>query len=238
MTEHTSGCVVCGAALQYASAARVMACAYCGGEDSTNAWCQAEHYVCDTCHSGDAKAVIERACAASTSTDPMAVARALMAHPKVKLHGPEHHFLVPAALLAAWFNLTDPAKKAACLAEARRRSDTVVGGMCGLHGTCGAAVGAGIFLSIVTGTTPLSTDTWRLSNLCTAECLGVIARAGGPRCCKRDTWLAILTAARFARQQLGVALHAGGGDPCAYSTRNAQCLQGACPFHRGGPVSG
>ena len=179
-----------------------------------------------------------RACLASAVTDPVALATGLMQHPKVKMHGPEHHFLVPAALLTAYDNLRgDPSAKASHLREARRRAETVIGGMCGFHGACGAAIGIGIFVSLVTGATPLAREAWSLSNLATSEALAVIARRGGPRCCKRDTWLAILAAVRFARAHLGVTLPLGPRDPCGFSGKNRECLEQRCPFYRGGAAA-
>jgi hypothetical protein len=45
---------------------------------------------------------------------------------------------------------------------------------------CGAGMGTGIFISIVTGATSLSIEEWRLSNLATAKSLLSISEHGGP----------------------------------------------------------
>ena len=85
----------------------------------------------------------------------------LMQNPHVPMHGPEHHFLVPAMLLAAYYNtIGEPYRKSRVLGLARERSGLVKGGSCGLLGDCGAAVGTGIFIPIITGATPLSLDEW------------------------------------------------------------------------------
>ncbi|BDG02245.1 DUF5714 domain-containing protein [Anaeromyxobacter oryzae] len=229
--EHRSGCLVCGAALEYLAAAEPMACVGCGAPALSTARCRAGHFVCDTCHSASAKDVIERACAGTASTDPLAISRELMRHPKLKMHGPEHHLLVPAAFLAALANARgEPGEKPRLVAEARRRSDPVAGGFCGFQGACGAAIGAGIAVSLATGATPLSTQPWRLANAATARALDVVSRVGGPRCCKRDTWLVLLALVRFAREHLGVAL-GGRGEPCTFGGLNAECLADRCPFH-------
>ena len=77
-------------------------------------------------------------------------------------------------------------------------------GFCGFYGNCGAAVGTGIFASLVTNATPLSIADWKLANLVTAKSLYVIAQHGGPRCCKRTTFLALLEAANFVKEHFGV----------------------------------
>lgn len=222
---------MCGAALEYLASAEPMSCASCGTGASSAARCREGHFVCDACHSGSAKDVIERFCLATDATDPLEISRALMRHPKLKMHGPEHHFLVPAALLAAHANARGaPGDKPRLVAEARRRSDPVAGGFCGFQGACGAAIGVGIYVSVATGATPLAREPWALANGATARALGVLARVGGPRCCKRTTWLAMLSAIRFARERLGVELRGGGG-PCEFTALNAECLETRCPFH-------
>lgn len=229
--EHRAGCLLCGAELVYLPAAEPMACAGCGAPAQSNARCARGHFVCDACHSGSAKDVIERCCAGTHSRDPVEIARTLMRHPKLKLHGPEHHFLVPAALLAADGNARGTrAETPRRLAEARRRTDPVGGGFCGLQGACGAAIGAGVYVSVVTGATPLAREPWALANAATARALSVLAAVGGPRCCKRTTSLVLLATMRFAREKLGVRLDGRGG-ACEVSDRNAECLEDRCPFY-------
>jgi hypothetical protein len=226
-----SGCLVCGAALEYRAEAAPVACAWCRAATSSPVTCGAGHFVCDPCHAAPARDVIERACLASDSTDPVALATALMRHPGLELHGPEHHFLVPAVLLTAAANARgQAADRARLLHEARRRSDAVPGGACGFQGACGAGVGVGIFASIATGATPLARGAWGAANLATGRALTVIGSLGGPRCCKRTTWLALLTGIRFAREALGLRL-AGRGPACQWNELNGECQGEPCPFH-------
>ena len=230
---HAQGCLVCGVELAYAQEATPATCAVCGVEEPSTTRCRDGHYACDACHSGEAKDVIERACGKASTRDPVALATALMRHPAVKMHGPEHHFLVPATLLAAWSSATGAPGREAMLAEARRRSDSVVGGSCGYHGACGSGVGVGIFASLATGATPRSGASWGRSNRATARALQVIGDAGGPRCCKRTSWLALLSGIRFAREELGVTLEARA-PRCEFHARNDDCLELGCPFYPAG----
>jgi len=232
-TSHALGCTVCGAEIAYAQVAAPARCAICGIEEASPVRCLDGHFVCDACHSGSAKDVIERACRLHEGRDPVALATALMRHPAVKMHGPEHHLLVPAALLATWAGATGAPDRPRLLAEARRRSDTVVGGSCGFHGACGSGVGVGIFVSLASGATPRSGPSWGQANRATGRALQVIGDVGGPRCCKRTTWLALLSGIRFAREELGVKL-AGTGPRCEFHGRNDDCLETGCPFYPAG----
>ena len=77
--------------------------------------------------------------------------------------------------------------------------------------------------------TPLSTDTWRLCNLCTARALEQVALNGGPRCCKRDSYLSILSAVDFVKENLGVEMERTDVT-CSRSQINNQCIGRKCPF--------
>jgi hypothetical protein len=72
-----------------------------------------------------------------------------------------------------------------------------------------------------------------LANLMTSESLRVIANLGGPRCCKRDVFLALRAAAAFLDKELYVALPVEELVVCEFSALNRECLKEACPFFRG-----
>ena len=154
--EHQSGCLVCGAELLYRQSAENMACLLCGKEFESTAACANGHFICDACHGLGALDWIESRCRTSDSRDPIALAVELMAHPGVKMHGPEHHFLFPAAMAAAYANtIGRPEEKSGWLNLIRQRSQIVPGGFCGFQGACGAGIGMGIFMSVVTGSSTL-----------------------------------------------------------------------------------
>ena len=67
----------------------------------------------------------------------------------------------------------------------------------------------------------------------TARALESIGKTGGPRCCKRDSWLAILAAVDFVREHLGVEM-ARTVPLCSHSSRNRQCIGKDCPFSSAG----
>jgi hypothetical protein len=234
--EHKSGCAFCGKELQYLDRAEELHCIFCNRTFSTEARCVDGHFVCDACHALSANDLIERFTIASDSTDPVAMALTLMKAAPLKMHGPEHHFLVPAVLLAAFYNMTGPqAEKETRIRKARRRAEHVLGGFCGFYGACGAAVGTGIFMSIMTEATPLSHEEWRLANLVTADSLHTIALAGGPRCCKRNSFLALLEAVRFVKEHFQVALPSGDAAlVCEFMQLNEECKKEDCRFYPAG----
>lgn len=231
MTETETGCLLCGAPLEYLERASRLRCVLCGKEREGNVECAEGHYVCDRCHALGARRIIEEVCRETPRIDPIGLAVSLMRLPSVHMHGPEHHFLVPAVLLATYLNAAGrSAQKEAPVKEARSRSEAVPGGVCGNWGACGAAIGVGTFVSLATGATPLSTDAWRLANGATARVLARIAASGGPRCCKRDTFHALLEAIDIVRDALGVELPIEGPVVCDFHSGNRECLGAQCPF--------
>lgn len=78
------------------------------------------------------------------------------------MHGPEHHVMVGSALLTAYKNAGGEIDLVKALSEMQARGKKVPGGACGFWGACGAGVSAGMFVSIVTGSTPLTNEAWGL----------------------------------------------------------------------------
>lgn len=227
--EHPhAGCLLCGGALRYSPQAETRTCALCGGGFSSAAACEQGHFVCDACHASALPAVLAHL-RAGGGRDPLALFDEAVALDGVHLHGPEHHTIVPAVLLTAYRNNGGALDLSAALAEAARRGQSVPGGICGGWGVCGAAAGAGIFASILTGSSPLNGPAWGAPMALSARCLERIGRVGGPRCCKRTARLAIETAAAFSREELGVEMPAAPG-PCAFARQNAECIGGRCPY--------
>ena len=230
--DHKTGCLVCGKQLVYIESASSAACSYCGALSQTNAACTDGHYVCDSCHGASAKDLIEKYCINTSSTDPIAQAFLLMNNPAVKMHGPEHHFLIPAVLLSSYFNQKGlPAEqRVKSIREARKRAEDVKGGFCGFHGACGAAIGSGIFVSIMSKATPLSVGEWKLSNRMTAESLSKISEQDGPRCCKRSLFLSIISAVDFLAREFGVEIVTNRRPICTFSALNKECHHANCAF--------
>lgn len=229
--EHKMGCSVCGKPLNYSLTTESVKCILCLNDFSSQVQCVDGHFVCDNCHQLKANDVISMYCKNSLLTDPLNIVEDIMQHPAVKMHGPEHHFLVPAALVTAYYNIKGlSGEKEKALKMARERAEKVPGGFCGLNGACGAGIGTGIFISIITGSTPLAAEEWKLSNLMTARSLDLIARSGGPRCCKRDTFIALRVAAEFLEELNGVKLPINPEIICRYYPLNKECLKHNCVF--------
>lgn len=189
--------------------------------------------VCSSCRDKSVKEVIYDWCLNSNRIDPIEMATHLMKFPGFKIHCPEHHFLVPAVLLSAYSNYTNNQKDKLekWLMAARQRSEKVPGAFCGTHGSCGAAVGTGMFISIITGATPYKIEEWRLANSITGRSLLKMAVYGGPRCCKRVSFVAIQEACSFLSEYFDISLSVHEKIECAFHSENQECLKNDCPFY-------
>ena len=222
-------CLICSSPLEYLTAQVQMTCALCGSVYPSKTRCERGHYVCDRCHAQGIDQIFG-VCLRETSRDPLEVLEKLMALPFCHMHGPEHHIMVGAALLTAYRNAGGQIDLEKALREMRARGAQVPGGACGFWGACGAGVSTGMFVSIATAATPLSAESWGLANAMTSRALAAIGSHGGPRCCKRDSFLAVQAAVSFCREHLGVEMECTT-PTCPHSHRNAQCLRENCPFH-------
>ncbi len=230
--HYKANCLVCGAELKYEDNYTKTRCHFCQEEYESNVMCINGHFVCDQCHSLPANEVISHLCINTKAKDPIELAVSLMKSPKVAMHGPEHHFLVPAVLLSSYYNFkNDSTVKEEKIKIAQKRAVNVLGGFCGYYGDCGAAVGTGIFISVITGANPLSRDEWKLSNLMTAKSLFSLADIGGPRCCKRTSFLSIIEASDFLREHFGITLPVNKSIKCEFNSLNKECIKDRCPFY-------
>ena len=224
-------CLICKAPLEYLQQDELMECAICRKTEPSKTRCVNGHYVCTECHTQGMDSILGL-CLSETSKNPLAIMEKMMAMPFCHMHGPEHHVMVGAALLTAYKNAGAEIDLPKALHEMYRRGKAVPGGACGFWGACGAGVSAGQFIAIATNSTPLAAEPWGLSNQMTAKALDSIGKHGGPRCCKRDSYLAILAAIDFVAEHLGI--HLEQSNPvCSRSRQNNQCIGKRCPFFGG-----
>ena len=222
-------CMVCGAPLVYRQADRDEACQFCGKVARANAVCEQGHFVCDTCHAAGALAVIEHLCRTTDETDMIVLMQAIRQHPSVPTHGPEHHGLVPGVILATYRNLggsvTDD-----MLATGIRRGAAVTGGACAFTGSCGAAQGVGVALSILLDANPLTPiQRQRVMQAVNAVAADIAANPAA-RCCQRDIWLALRRSAVLSRDLLPIPLRADRSVSCTQFNMNPDCLLETCPL--------
>lgn len=233
MEKHNVGCMVCGEELVYSDEDREVKCIYCNDIYKSNVICNEGHYICDTCHSKSSIDLIYSYCLNTTEKNPLKMAIELMKSKSVNMHGPEHHFLVPAILITSYYNNIDKSElKERKLSLVKERATKIPGGICGTYGSCGAAVGTGLVISVITEATPLTEESWGLANEMTGHALISMGKNGGPRCCKRNTFTAIEEASKFIEKRLGVKLYDYEDNKiiCEFKKYNKQCIGKKCPF--------
>ncbi|WP_246805055.1 DUF5714 domain-containing protein, partial [Desulfosarcina cetonica] len=150
--ECDNKCGVCGQRLAYVTVTRTKTCALCHKEETSVIGCPNDHYVCRECDSKKALEIIDRILSTTQETSPVNIIELVMANPEVSMYGAVHYELVPAAILTAVGNTGYELPEDA-IAEARTRARRIPDGSSGLLGICGAALGVGIAVSVITGAT-------------------------------------------------------------------------------------
>ncbi len=223
-------CLICKAPLEYLNEDVLMECAICRKKEPSKTRCVNGHYVCSECHTKGIDGIIG-VCLNETSKNPIEILNKLMDMPFCHMHGPEHHIMAGAALLTAYKNAGGDIDLYKTLIEMKNRGQNVPGGACGFWGACGAGISTGIFISIISGSTPLSNEPFGLSNRMTAKSLDAIGIVGGPRCCKRGSYLSILAAIDFVKEHFGIEMDKPDVT-CRYNSKNNQCIGRRCPFFK------
>ncbi len=230
MKDMKEECLICKAPLEYLEEDIEMDCELCHKKEKSKTRCINGHYVCNECHMQGIDSCVA-VCLEETSKNPVIILNKMMSQPFCHMHGPEHHIMVGMALLTAYKNSGGNIKLKEALVEMNSRGRMVPGGACGFWGACGAGISTGMFISIVTGSTPLGKDNFGLSHKMTASALSAIGDIGGPRCCKRDSYLSILQAVDFVKENLGIHMERPSIG-CSYSCQNNQCIGKRCPFFK------
>jgi hypothetical protein len=212
-TDYDTACMICGTQLVYDNTAHEQVCYYCGAKEISPIYCPEGHFICD----------------------PMDVVHKALTHPSFKFHGPEHHSLVPAAILIAMKNRGIPKTDGSpitteIILEGIKRGARIPGGFCGYAGTCGACVGAGVAVALFVGSTPTRGPERKLAHCATTRAL-ILSQDGLTRCCKRATYYGLSTAINLLREEYDIDL---GPVPqihsCKYSDRNRDCEEEDCPY--------
>jgi len=108
---------------------------------------------------------------------------------KFPVHADWHHYIVPGAVLVALRNAGYPVSDKD-IEEGLRRGINFPGGSCGFAGCCGGAYSAGIVLSIIKKTNPISTKERPEIMLLVIDTLNEISKYPA-RCCKRSSYAAL-----------------------------------------------
>lgn len=220
-------CLICNAPLEYLEKDEPMQCAICHKKENSKTRCVNSHYVCNECHTKGMDDIIG-ICLLEKSRNPVEIIDKLMSRPFCHMHGPEHHVMVGSALLTAYKNAGGNIDLSGALIKMMNRGKSVPGGF---WGACGAGISSGMFISIISKSTPLANEPFALSHQMTSAALGRIGEIGGPRCCKRDSFLSILAAVDFVDEHFGIKME----KPeiiCRYSAENNQCIGKRCPFSK------
>ncbi|MCI8298899.1 MAG: SAM-dependent methyltransferase [Lachnospiraceae bacterium] len=221
-------CLLCRAQLEYLETDEVMECAICHKKENSKTRCTSGHYICNACHMDGMDAVIGL-CLKESSKNPFEIIMKMMDLSFCHMHGPEHHVMVGSALLTSYKNAGGSIDLHQALIEMMNRGKSVPGGACGFWGACGAGISAGMFVSIISKSTPLTAEPFGLSNLMTAKALEQIGTVGGPRCCKRDSYLSLLAAIDFVADHFKVKMEKSE-IVCRHAAQNNQCIGKRCPF--------
>ncbi len=170
-------------------------------------------------------------CLKLSINDPIEIFRKVAAKEYIRIHGPEHHILDGACILTAYYNAGGRIELRESLEKLMKEGLRMPGATCGLWGVCGSVTSIGAALAIIDGTGPLTADSsWGNHMRFTSNALEIMSHIGGPRCCKRDAFIALSEAVKFINDNYNVNIPITKIQ-CGYSKKNEQCIRERCPYY-------
>lgn len=163
-------------------------------------------------------------------TDALELLSMVMKEKSVRIHGPEHHFIVSAVIVGIYANsCNDMILKKKLLNYMAERAALIPSASCILYGTCGVMMGSGAALSVILSANMLNTTAFSVTNRMTARIQERLSGYEAVRCCKRATWIALDEAIKML-VELGLIASDNKTVKCPYSTVNTTCFGLECEF--------
>ena len=134
--------------------------------------------------------------------------------------------------LVAYYNTVGNIDLTKALDYLAERTIKMPGAMCGYWGVCGSTTSVGAALSIIHEVSPLSSSNYYKDNMeYTSAVINEMSKIGGPRCCKRNAFLALKIAVKFIKEKYNIKMDLGN-ITCEFTSKNQQCIGLKCPFHK------
>ena len=226
-------CSFCATPLKLVPHAVSARCMLCGERGRTRAWCTQGHYVCDECRGSDLLRMVEGLLADCRGTDPIATFIAFRQSREFPMHGPEHHPLVAAAFLVAYHNRYGEPSWPALLEACQNAALQLPGGTCGFWGACSAGLAVGMAYCAILDSSPTNSQPRAAAHRVVARILERMSQSTGPRCCRRESLLALQVGCELSEELLPHSLTADHRVICEQASANEECGGASCPFFQG-----
>jgi len=222
-------CPICGAELREGNGKKEC-CYFCGKEEIADYICPNGHYICQECRLASPEQVSKKVVSFMSTTNPVEIAERILQHPNVPVYGVEHHYIVPLSLVAAARNAQKRKIKNTEIKMIIARAKLLPYGSCGILGDCGAAVGVGIAVSVLTHASYKSDKPRALAMRSTAETLLELAEQGGPRCCIQSVYAAIKVGAEIIYNELKIPIQKVNKPVCKFYNLAPECKKERCLY--------
>lgn len=232
-----AACSFCGTTLKLLPNAISARCMICGERGRTRTWCTQGHFVCETCRGNELVGLIEGLLEYAAVTDPIELFIRMRQSHSFPMHGPEHHALVAAAFLVAYHSLYGEPAWPSLWDAVQSAATQLPGGTCGFWGACSAGLAIGIAYCTILDSSPTTGEARAAAHSVVAQILERIGQFAGPRCCRRESLLALTTACVLSEQILPHRVTTSFQITCEQAEANPECIGAACPFAGPGEIT-
>jgi Family of unknown function (DUF5714) len=213
-------------------------CFYCHDSFISNYHCKEKHFICDQCSNRDGWEIIKVYCETTMETNPLEMAENILTHVTIEEGSPEHSIIVPAVLIASFFNTLHKAeRKNEKLAELFKSANCNTIKSCKETGVCGAAASSGRIIELISDEVNVSVDKWKFGNYMAANAVYAIANYMTTQCCKRDVLLSIKESVEYIAEHLQVFFMLDAHYQCDFPVPAGVECDDACPFKKKNPIA-
>lgn len=229
-TPGAACCRFCGAPLKSLDNAVGARCMVCGERGRTRTWCTAGHFVCEECRGGETMQLVEGMLALPRSTDPVATFLLMRRSHPFPMHGPEHHPLVAAAFLLAYYDQHGEPSWATILDALQSAATQLPGGSCGYWGACSAGLAVGMAYCAILDSSPTDGAPRAQAHQAVGRILARLGEFDAPRCCRRECLLALQVGCELSGTLLPHSVCTKYTGACEQASDNSECIGDLCPF--------
>lgn len=229
-------CPICGADIEHGREIHSEKCSSCGREYKSYYYCPNGHCICDKCYIDSILDRISPELKKLKTRDPIEAGIAIMDTENFPIKGCSHYLVPPIAILIAYSNVS---QDRIITQDSRKIFDKAFDksplSLCRRENKCGIPYACGETLTHLMPYLKVHFRDGEIGNKLTTECMDAVAKNNEEvgKCCIRNTYLSILTTARFFDKYMWVEMDLPTVIKCKYAESNPKCKKDECKFYKG-----
>ena len=235
MAKCDIGCLLCDQNINDIDTAFLVPCSICGTPTTILRPLQTPPYMCETCEEHETYTFVTDALLGNAALDPVTIMLDIVHERAVNICSNNFLYLTCGALLSSYLKTSNSTNLPRMLTLAKERIFALPRSACSLWSSYGIAQAAAIFGTLIAPHHENKSDPHSVSQHIVLKGLTSIAtsyyRHGGPRCCRRNAFVILLSTITFLRKHFDYPMAYPTNITCSFSNTSRSCGQPQCAFY-------